>query len=401
MSEKVFVTGIGIISAIGNNVQEVMDSVRLSKPGLGFSSYLDSGLKNEIPVAEVKLSDTGLSRKLFSLPSPALTRTALLGIIAAKEAVENSNIANIADARTGIISGTSVGGMDRSETFLKEFLSDKKKGRLRDIIGHECADSTAKIAEHLGIKDYVTTISTACSSAANAVMIGARLIKNNVLDRVIVGGTDALTVFTLNGFNTLMILDRQACRPFDESRSGLNLGEGAGFLVIESGQYVERNNKKILCEVKGYGNACDAYHQTASSPEGTGAGMAMKKALEVSGLSPADITYINAHGTGTPNNDLSEGKAIENVFGEHVPYFSSTKAFTGHTLGATGGVEAVLSVLAIQHNLIYPNLNFAKAVPELRIAPVTKLINDIEVKNVLSNSFGFGGNNTTLIFSKC
>jgi 3-oxoacyl-(acyl-carrier-protein) synthase len=401
VSERVFVTGIGIISAIGNEVQEVLSSVYLKKSGLGFSSYLKTILKDEIPVAEVKASNAELLDKLKLISKATHTRTAMLGMIAANEAIRSAKIENINDARTGLISGTSVGGMDRSEIFLKEFLLDNKKGKLRNIIGHDCGDSTDKIAEYFNIRDYVTTISTACSSAANAIMLGARLIKNNLLDRVIVGGVDSLTTFTLNGFNTLMILDRQPCRPFDETRSGLNLGEGAGFLVLESERYVNRNKKEFLCEVSGYGNACDAFHQTASSPEGIGAGIAMRTALEVAKLKPSDITYINAHGTGTPNNDLSEGKAMETVFENKVPYFSSTKSFTGHTLGAAGGVEAVLSVLSIKHNLIYPNLNYNNPVKELSISPVVELIKDVEVKNVLSNSFGFGGNNTTLIFSKC
>lgn len=401
MSDRVFVTGIGIISAIGADVNEVLESMHLSRSGLVFSSYLDTIYKNEIPVAEVKVSNQELLDRVGFKSSQTYTRTALLGLIAAKEAIACARIENMNDARTGLISGTSVGGMDRSEIFLKEFLTNNKKGRLRNIIGHDCGDSTDKIAEHFNIHDYITTISTACSSAANAIMLGARFIKNNLLDRVIVGGVDSLTTFTLNGFNTLMILDRKPCRPFDETRSGLNLGEGAGFLVLESEEYVAKHKKKNLCEVKGYGNACDAYHQTASSPEGIGAGIAMRTALEVAKLKPADITYINAHGTGTPNNDLSEGKAIENIFKSNVPHFSSTKPFTGHALGAAGGIEAVLSVLSIRHNLIYPNLNFSILIKELNHKPVTELIKNIEVKNVLSNSFGFGGNNTTLIFSKC
>jgi 3-oxoacyl-(acyl-carrier-protein) synthase len=401
LAGKVYVTGIGIISAIGTEVSEVLESVMNGKSGLGFSKLLNTIYKDEIPVAEIRLTNAELNERLKLKPAKIHTRTALLGLTAAKEAIESARIANISDVRTGLISGTSVGGMDRSEIFLKDFLSDQKKGRLRNIIGHECGDSTDFIADYFGISDYVTTISTACSSSANSIMLGARLIRNNILDRVIVGGTDALTVFTMNGFNTLMILDRQPCRPFDESRSGLNLGEGAGFLVIESEEYVTRMKKEILCEVKGYGNACDAYHQTASSPEGTGAGMAMSTALETANLKPELITYINAHGTGTPNNDLSEGKAMENIFGSAVPLFSSTKSFTGHTLGAAGGVEAVLSVLSIKHNIIYPNLNFQNPIKELSISPVKELIRNVEVENVLSNSFGFGGNNTSLIFSKC
>lgn len=401
MIQRVFITGVGIISAIGNNVHETLESVYLEKSGLGFSEFLSTIFKYEIPVAEVKVSNKKLGEKLGLHPSHSYTRTALLGLLAAREALVNAQIENVSDARTGLISGSSVGGMDRSEKFYKEFLSDNKKGRLRNIIGHDCGDSTAKIADYFCINDFVTTISTACSSSANSIMLGARLIKNNILDRVIVGGVDSLTTFTLNGFNTLMILDPKPCRPFDETRSGLNLGEGAGFLVLESERVLEKKNKKIYCEVKGYGNACDAYHQTASSPDGDGAKLAMMKALDVACLSPADISYINAHGTGTPNNDLSEGRAIENVFKSSMPFFSSTKSFTGHTLGASGAIEAVLSVLSIEHNLIFPNLNFTNPMNELKLVPVTHLIKNAEVNNVLSNSFGFGGNNTSLIFSRC
>jgi 3-oxoacyl-[acyl-carrier-protein] synthase-1 len=195
--------------------------------------------------------------------------------------------------------------------------------------------------------DYLATVSTACSSSANAILLGTRLIKHGFLDRVVVGGTDALTLFTLNGFNSLMILDHDRCRPFDNTRNGLNLGEGAAYLVLESGDAAKKEGKKPLCEIKGYGNACDAYHQTASSPEGHGAFISMKHALDVAGLEPNDIAYINTHGTGTRNNDLSEGTAIQRLFGDNIPKCSSTKAFTGHTLGAAGAIEAVICVISL------------------------------------------------------
>jgi 3-oxoacyl-[acyl-carrier-protein] synthase-1 len=290
--------------------------------------------------------------------------------------------------------------MDRSENFYKAYLENPSKGRLADVVNHDCADSTDRIARHAGIKDFVTTISTACSSSANTLMFGAELIRSGRLDRVIAGGTDSVTRFTLNGFNTLMILDKNGCRPFDENRAGLTLGEGAAFLVLESEDVVAKDGKTVLAELTGYGNANDAYHQTASSPEGTGAFLAMSQALTMSGLKPDEISYINVHGTGTQNNDLSEGIAIERVFGERVPPFSSTKTFTGHTLGAAGAVEAVLSVLAIRHGLVYPNLRFETPMKELRIRPETRLIRDADIRNVLSNSFGFGGNNSTVILSK-
>jgi 3-oxoacyl-[acyl-carrier-protein] synthase-1 len=197
-----------------------------------------------------------------------------------------------------------------------------------------------------------------------------------------------------------MILDKNGCRPFDENRAGLTLGEGAAFLVLESEETVQKHGKTVLAELTGYGNANDAYHQTASSPDGTGAFMAMTQALEMGGLRPEEISYVNVHGTGTQNNDLSEGIAMERIFGEHVPPFSSTKTFTGHTLGAAGSVEAVLSVLAIRHRLIYPNLRFETPMKELKIRPETRLTEGADIRHVLSNSFGFGGNNSAVVLSK-
>jgi 3-oxoacyl-[acyl-carrier-protein] synthase-1 len=209
-----------------------------------------------------------------------------------------------------------------------------------------------------------------------------------------------VTRFTLNGFNTLMILDKAGCRPFDENRAGLTLGEGAAFLVLEAEDVVMKEGKQPLAVVSGYGNANDAFHQTASSPDGTGAFLAMSSALAMSGLHPGDISYINVHGTGTQNNDLSEGIAMERIFGTKVPPFSSTKSYTGHTLGAAGAVEAVISVLAIKHGIIFPNLNFSTPMKELKITPVFKVQKDRDIRHVLSNSFGFGGNNSTVIISK-
>jgi 3-oxoacyl-[acyl-carrier-protein] synthase-1 len=217
-------------------------------------------------------------------------------------------------------------------------------------------------------------------------MLGARMIKSGRLDRVVVGGTDALSKFTINGFKTLMILSDTYNTPFDENRKGLNLGEAAAFLVLESDEIVARENRKVLAYVKGYGNANDAFHQTASSENGDGAVLAMEKALKVAGLQPEDIDYVNAHGTATPNNDLSEGRAMLRIFGEgKVPEFSSTKAYTGHTLAVAGGVEAVYSILAIQNNRIYPNLNFKTPMKEFDLRPQTQ-VKEKEIKNVLSNA---------------
>lgn len=400
MSQRVFVTGIGIISAIGNDVSDTLSSLVAEKTGISEITLFETTLKGRFPLAEVKLTHDQLLEMTGNAGKRNFTRTSLLGMIAARQALKSAGIDDIAQFRTGLISATTVGGMDRSEQFYHEFLKDKRKGKLIDIVNHDCGDSTTRIAEYTGIRGFRTTLSTACSSSANSIIFGAQLIKAGLMDRVVAGGTDAATKFTLNGFNTLMILDKDKCRPFDDNRNGLTLGEGAAFLVLESEEMVNRTNKYVFSELTGYSNANDAYHQTASSPEGNGAFLAMQGALGMSHIQTERISYINVHGTGTQNNDLSEGVALERLFGDKVPLFSSTKSYTGHTLGAAGAIEAVFAVLAISNSMIFPNLYFSTPMKELRIKPVTKLIQDADVRNVLSNSFGFGGNSSSLIFSK-
>lgn len=399
MPVNVFITGAGVISSLGKDLAGNLDALVNKRHGIAPISMLPT-FHTDMLVGEVKYSNIELVSMLGLEGTPYITRTALLGMHAASEAFRSASLSTDKSRRIGLVSATSVGGMDRSEIFYKEFLISQRKGRLRDVISHDCGESTERIAAFLGIKNYVSTISTACSSSANAIMLGARLIKNNFLDVVIAGGTDALTRFTLNGFNTLLILDKQHCRPFDDSRTGLNLGEGAGFVVLESEAHALKRGAFSLAKVSGYGNANDAYHQTASSPEGYGATQAMRKAMDVAGLQPGEISYINVHGTGTPNNDLSEGKALQSYFGKNVPPFSSTKAFTGHTLAASGAIEAVYAVLSLQHGLIFPNLNFQHPMQELYIRPVTELQEGVKINHVLSNSFGFGGNNSSLVLSK-
>jgi 3-oxoacyl-(acyl-carrier-protein) synthase len=397
MDSSVYVAGVGVISAIGNNVAEHLETFKNEKAGMGDITMLDTIHKGELPVAEVKLSNEVLSA-MTGLPLRT-SRTAMLSLVAAKEALADAAIPGFDKLRTGFVSANSVGGMDKSEDFFVEFLADNSKGKLRNIFDHECGSKTEIVADQLGITDYLTTISTACSSSANAIFYGARLIRNNVLDVVIAGGTDSLTKFTLNGFNTLMILDKQFCKPFDEHREGLNLGEGAGYLVLVSDKVAKSLVKDPYCILSGYNNSNDAYHQTASSPEGTGSYLAMKGALKKAGLEPTDIDYINLHGTGTPNNDSAEGTAIKRIFDPEYPPMSSTKSYTGHTLGASGGIEAVFSVLAIKHHIIYPNLRFETRMSELPFEPETEFLTDQDIKHVMSNSFGFGGNCTSLIFS--
>ncbi|WDF55019.1 beta-ketoacyl-[acyl-carrier-protein] synthase family protein [Mucilaginibacter sp. KACC 22063] len=398
MSSKVYIAGLGVISAIGNNVDECFAALKSGEAGIGDINYLKTIYKHEIPVAEVKLDNTALA-SMADMPEH-VSRTALLSTVAAKEALNDSGVKNIEGLRIGFVSANTVGGMDKTERFYEEFITDPDAGEIEQVRNHGCGNITELVADQLGVNHYTTTISTACSSSANAIFYGARLIRSGMVDVVIAGGVDAFTKFTLNGFNTLMILDRNFCKPFDEERKGLNLGEGAAYVVLVSEQVAQRLVKKPYATLSGYNNSNDAYHQTASSPDGDGPYLAMQGALKKANLQPADIDYINLHGTGTPNNDASEGRAITRIFDGNYPPLSSTKSYTGHTLGASGAVEAVFSVLALQHGVIYPNLRFETPMKELPFTPQKDLLQGQEINHVLSNSFGFGGNCSSLIFSK-
>jgi 3-oxoacyl-[acyl-carrier-protein] synthase II len=396
MSDRICVTGMGIVSALGENKYETEAKLLKEKSGIGKLYYLNS-IHNKIPVGMVRISDDKLKAKVGVHQNTIMTRTTLLGIVAAREAIIQAKLLGAGYQNIGFISGTTVGGMEKSELYYLDFLQNDKKNEYISI--HDCGACTEDIAKYLGTFEFCTTISTACSSAANAIILGANMLKTGMLDAVVVGGSECLTKFHLNGFNTLMILDSKPCKPFDANRAGITLGEGAGYLVLEKESNALNRNTKPLCTLSGYGNACDAYHQTASSPDGKGAYLSMKKALDMSGLKPEDIGYINAHGTGTLNNDLSEGIAIQTLF-DQVPYISSTKSFTGHTTSAAGAVESVISILAMMHNFIPANLNFVQKMEELTFEPVKHTIMNINFDHFLKNSFGFGGNNSSLIFSK-
>ncbi len=386
---KIFVTGIGVVSAIGLNAEENLRSMKSMVTGISKSST------HNLMLGEVKLSDEQII-KMFDLPNEDFSRTTLLALLAAKEAWGNNK--HHSGIRTGLISSTSVGGLDRTEKFYFESPNDKSSASYK-LMTHDNGRTTERVAVELGISGFIGTISTACSSGANAIMQGARLIERNKLDRVIVGGSDPLALYNIKGFSSLSIYDQDICKPFDESRKGLNLGEGAGFLILESEQSIIITRNKPHCILSGWNNAADAFHQTASSPNGKGAYLAMINALIKAKITSEKIDYINAHGTGTGNNDLSESIAIQKVFGDNIPPFSSTKGFTGHTLAAAGAIEAVYCVQSLQSQLIFPNINFSIPMKETGMLPETNYRSNVSVENVLSNSFGFGGNCTCLIFS--
>ena len=395
MDKNIVITGEGIISAIGNDKATVLQSLLDGRSGIVEMKHLHSS-HHELPVGEVQLSNDEM-KAMLALPIEEQTsRTSLMGMLAVRQALAEAQLPETAskNRRVVLISGTTVGGMDITEQYYDSFATSDE--HLDCLKKHDCGSSTEEIAAMFGISEC-TTISTACSSAANALILGANLLKTGQADLVIAGGSEALTRFHLNGFNSLMILDHEPCRPFDAQRAGLNLGEGAAFVVMETEASARERGAEIHAWLTGYGNACDAFHQTASSDNGEGAYRAMTEALEMAQLKPEDIDYVNAHGTGTPNNDLSESAALKRVFAEKMPLISSTKAFTGHTTSASGSIETVICLLAMQHHFVPANLRWEHQIPN-GITPTTG-VKDVTLKHVVCNAFGFGGNDSSLILS--
>lgn len=417
--DSIAISGIGIVCSIGNDASAVLNSLKEGRTGIGPMRYLQSCHK-ELPVGEVKLSNEEMKRMLGTDEKAIISRTVLMGAIAIRQALEHAKL-DIKGRRIAVISGTTVGGMDVTERY---FMQVRENDSMLPLLEkHDSGSSTREMTDLARLKcAEVCTISTACSSAVNAIILASEMLRNNEADVIIAGGTEALSRFHLNGFNSLMVLDKEQCRPFDRTRAGLNLGEGAAFVVLQktepqasiiSSQGVGNDSDRTPSPlesvgvrfepvfIRGYANRCDAFHQTASSENGEGAYLAMSEALQMAGLKPRDIQYINAHGTGTPNNDASESAAIRRVFGDKIPLVSSTKGFTGHTTSASGSIETVISILALQNNFVPVNLGWREQ-DEACITPFinSNLVKKFSLENVLCNSFGFGGNDSAIVISK-
>jgi len=409
LNNRIVITGAGVVSAIGVGKEQTLSALRLQQGGVGEVKYLNTE-HHELPVGEVKLSNEEM-RAMVSVPADGdepLCRTTLMAHMALREAMkeaglvdENYQLTAEFSGKLPLISGTTVAGMDRGENL---FSSTEHEAMVEQMIAlsSDCGSNTAQIARGFGSFALLDTMSTACSSAANAIEVGANLLKTGRYQQVVVGGTESLSRFHLNGFNTLMILDHAPCRPLDETRAGLNLGEGAAYLVLETAASAAQRGATPLAELSGYGNACDAFHQTASSEDGEGAYRAMQRALTMAGLQPSNIDYVNMHGTGTPNNDPSELAAMHRVFGDALPAYSSTKGFTGHTTSASGSIEAVFCLLALQHQFLPVSLHCETPISgEPSPVGTNTPLPEGGLHHVLCNAFGFGGNDSSLIISRC
>lgn len=394
--KRVFVTGMGMITTIGETVVENLYSLREGKCGITNLTLFDSKYADLCPFGEIKVSNEVL-KSSFQLTTDSVTRTSLLALNAMQEAIFNGglNTDNLTSENTALITGNTVGGMCLTDSLYQDANSTKEASQY--INSYDLGSIPMFLQEHYGLKGIVNNINTACSSSANAIMHGTRLIQHGFANRAIVGGVDSLAKFTINGFNSLHLLSNELCNPFSEDRKGLNLGEGAAFLILESEDVINADTK-IHAEITGYANVSDAYHPSSLSDEGTGPFLAMTEALKKAQLKTSQIDYINVHGTGTENNDFAEAVAMKKVFQEKIPPFSSTKSSIGHTLGGAGAIESIYSILSIQEQEIFPQINFSNPMNE-KLQPITEN-KKTSVNNVMSNSFGFGGNCTSLIFSK-
>lgn len=387
------VTGLGIVSAPGCGVDEVWNNMAAQVTGLKPLSLFPSPRYGQILAGEVQRDLTELGAPLQG------SRSDRLGWLAAHQAIRSSHLdLSTGTARVGVLLGSSVGGSYDSERFLTTLIKDKKM-RARATRFHECATTVDWIADQFGLFGPSMAVATACSSGALALATAAELIQAGDADVMLAGGADSLSRMTWGGFHALLLVDPAGCRPFDATRAGMSLGEGAAVLVLEAEEHALQRGAPILARLSGWGASCDAHHATAPHPEGAGALAAMQAALHRADLAPSEIDYVNAHGTGTRDNDLAESKALKALFGDRVPPFSSTKRYFGHALAASGAMEAVVCIEALRRQQLPPNPGFTTPDESIGLTPVTTL-RSASVTHVMSNSFGFGGNNAALIFSR-
>jgi 3-oxoacyl-(acyl-carrier-protein) synthase len=385
---KVVISGIGAVSAAGINLAENLDSLKYGKRNAGPVSIFSSPLP--YPVFEVK-----------SLPEKwknAGMRTLSLALAAAEEALNDAGLpVQLSEFKAGVCLGTTVASqindIDFYDSFRKEGGADLKpvdrylKGNLAEAVSSSVKATGPAV-----------TVVNACSSGTDAIGIAVSFLKSGICDIAIAGGADELNRVPLCGFGSLGILSGSLCAPFDRNRTGLNLGEGAGILVLEREDFYIGRGKKPLLYLSGYGSAADAYHLTAPRPDGKGLESAVMYALSVSGISPEDVCFVNAHGTGTTDNDKAEGSVLSRVFGESIRFFS-TKGYTGHTLGAAGGLEAAYTAAALKEGWIPASAGFAYKDDEIPISPVTENTN-IHGAFAVSTSLAFGGNNAAIVIGK-
>lgn len=399
--KRVVVTGYGIVNALGKNKEEVERNVFGGKSGVGKKTFESVDRDYEGTVGEVK--DLNEVDPFFEENNIPYDRCAQIAIMSAKECLEHSKISfeDEDPFRRGVAVGTSLGGMLSGQTFHRQWLSEgldkADKNYLYMYPLHTMVDVLSKKYEFKGVKNV---ISTACAASGNIVGYGTDMIKSGKHDVMLVGGVDPLSVFSFAGFTSLKALDPEPCKPYSVS-SGINLGEGGAFVLLEEYEHAKKRGAKIFAEILGYGLSADAYHPTAPDLGGGGASRAMNTAIKLAGIDKAEVSYVNGHGTGTTANDKAERSAFKTVFGDKISDIplSSIKGAIGHCLGAAGAEECVISIMALNNGLLPPTVNFKSDV-QSPINLVPNVAQEHESQVILSNSFAFGGNNCCLAIGK-
>lgn len=409
-NNRVVITGLGALTPNGNSVPEYWDALSCGRSGIDHITYFDT---ENFPVKIAgELSGFDPSDHLEPKEIRKLDNFSVYGIVTSQEAVNHANISpgSFDPYRVGVIFGSGVGGIQTLEEQHKALMERGPRRVSPQFVPKMIANIAAgQISIRFGFQGPNQTIVSACSSATDAIGMALRLIQAGDADMIITGGTEAsITPLTISGFANMKALSTRnddpqaASRPFDIDRNGFVMGEGAGILVIETEEHAKARGAVILAELAGYGATDDAHHITQPAPGGLGAIRAMRRCIEDAGITPEDVDYINAHGTSTPFNDKTETAAIKEVFGDHASKLkiSSTKSMTGHLLGASGGIEAVAAVLAIQNAVIPPTINYTREDPECDLDYVPNTAQKHDVNVVISNTFGFGGHNGVICIRK-
>lgn len=399
ISKRVAVTGMGVFCSIGKSVKEFTQSLKSGRTGIGAITLFDTSKYPCKIGAEIRdyRPEKFFGKKGFK----RLSRTDQFALIASEEAVNDSGIYFYPLEEIGVCLGAGAGGMFEAETYHREVLL---KGRSKPSLVWSFIPSysTDRISEKFGFSGPKFTVTTACSSSATAIGYGADLIRSGKCKAVLCGGSEALSELTFGGFNSLKAIDLSPCKPFDRRRAGMSLGEGAGILILEDFNQAVKRDTKIYAQFLGYGIGGEAYHITAPEPTGIREAHVMRDAIEESEMTLSEVDYINAHGTGTPLNDKVETLSIKNVFKERaysIP-ISSIKSMVGHCLGSAGAIEAIASVLSMMNQFIPPTLHYQEGDEDCDLDYVSEKSREMDVKGVLSNSFAFGGNCTSLVFKK-
>jgi 3-oxoacyl-[acyl-carrier-protein] synthase II len=398
---RIAITGFGTINALGAGVEAFEAGLRAGVCGVGeLSLFSSEGYRTSL-AAEVKRIEA--PARLAARTARRASRTNLLSLAAADEAWRMAGLDGAEVPGVGVIVGTTTGGLALGEErFRRDLRGERSRFRMAEWVETPVSVSADTIAAVFACTGPRLTVSTACSSGANALGIAADWIRTGRAPIALCGGADSLCRVTYSGFNALQALDARPCRPFDAERAGLSLGEGAAMFVLEDEDHARRRGARILAELVGYGVSADAHHLTQPRPDGAGALLAMQRALEAAAVGAEEIDYVNAHGTGTPLNDVIETRAIKALFGPRAKQLpvSSTKSAIGHCLGAAGAIEAVAGVLAIRGGFLPPTVTLENPDPECDLDYVPKTARPARLRTVLSNSYGFGGNNTSLVLRR-